>query len=118
MQDTPGKSVDRTRVTLLMLLSISMVSSASVLIKMSASDALVITFWRTLYGAIMMASIGAVKGDLSEFRGPVLKKNWVWLVLIGFILSLHFSTWFASLKLTNGSHHYRDSIYGDSWRVS
>ncbi len=100
MQDISGKSVDRTRVTLLLLLSISMVSSASVLIKMSASDALVITFWRTLYGAIMMASIGAAKGDLSEFRGPVLRKNWVWLVLIGFILSLHFSTWFTSLKLT------------------
>lgn len=91
----------RTQVILLLILSVSMVSSASIFIRLSTSPPLVIVFWRTLYGAILMASIGAVRRDLSALRKPMVKQNWYWLVAIGITLSLHFSTWFQSLFMTS-----------------
>lgn len=88
------------QVVLLLILAISMVSSASILIRLSESPPLVIVFWRTLYGAIFMASIGVFRRDLSAVRGTTFRRNWKWLVLIGVVLSFHFSTWFQSLFLT------------------
>ncbi|MHA2024438.1 MAG: DMT family transporter [Candidatus Thorarchaeota archaeon] len=94
------ESSSKTQVILLLILSVSMVSSASIFIRLSTSPPLVIVFWRTLYGAILMASIGAVRRDLSALRRPVVRENWHWLVAIGITLSLHFSTWFQSLFMT------------------
>ena len=101
-----GSLVDEStsvpRVILLLVLSVSMVSSASILILLSESPPLVIVFWRTLYGAIFMASIGLVRRDFSRIGENVhLRRNWRWLVLIGITLSLHFSTWFQSLTMTS-----------------
>jgi drug/metabolite transporter (DMT)-like permease len=96
------ESTSVLRVILLLVLSVSMVSSASILILLSESPPLVIVFWRTLYGSIFMASIGLARRDFSGMRSnPVLRKNWRWLVLIGITLSLHFSTWFQSLTMTS-----------------
>lgn len=47
-----------------------------------------------------MASIGAVRKDSYAFRGPLMKKNWKWLIGIGVVLAFHFSTWFTSLFMT------------------
>jgi len=47
-----------------------------------------------------MASIGAVRKDNHAYKGPLMKKNWIWLVGIGVVLAFHFSTWFTSLFLT------------------
>ncbi len=88
------------RVVVLLLLSVSMVSSASILIRLSTSPPLVIVFWRTLLGAVVMASVGLVRGDHRNFDRARLSESWAWLVLIGVILCAHFSTWFTSLFLT------------------
>ncbi len=88
------------KVVILLLLSVSMVSSASILIRFSVSPPLVIVFWRTLFGAIIMACAGIARGDHKSYSSDVLHANWKWLVLIGAILSLHFSTWFTSLFMT------------------
>ena len=88
------------RVVLLLMLSVSMVSSASILIRHSVSDPLVIVFWRTFYGALVMATIGLLKGDFRSNRTGEVRARLPWLVLIGVILSLHFSTWFISLFMT------------------
>ena len=90
----------RPQIVLLLILSVSMVSSASILIRFSQSDPLVIVFWRTLFGAIVMASLGAIRKDGHAFRGPLMKKNWYWLMGIGVVLAFHFSTWFTSLFMT------------------
>jgi len=95
-----GKAL-RLRVVLLLVLSVSMVSSASILIKLSVSQSLVKVFWRTLYGAVFMVLIGAIHKDLSAFRGPFVRSNWRWLVFTGVMLSLHFSAWFTSLTMTS-----------------
>ncbi|MHA2140945.1 MAG: DMT family transporter [Candidatus Thorarchaeota archaeon] len=92
-----------SRTILLLVLAVSMVSSASILIRFTnpiLSPPLVIVFWRTLYGSIIMASVGAARGDLKAFRGPQIKATWFWLAAIGVVLSLHFSTWFTSLFMT------------------
>jgi len=47
-----------------------------------------------------MASIGLAHGDYAAYRGQQMKRTWGWLVLIGIVLSLHFSTWFTSLFMT------------------
>lgn len=91
----------RLRIVSLLLLSVSMVSSASILIRFSTSPPLVKVFWRTLYGSMIMASVGAFRGNLAAFRGPVLKNTWHWLLFIGMMLSLHFSAWFISLSMTS-----------------
>ena len=95
------ESTSKLKVVLLLILSVSMVSSASILILVSTSPSLVKVFWRTLYGAMFMAIIGVVRGDLSALRKPQVRNNWHWLAGIGVILSLHFSTWFQSLEMTS-----------------
>ena len=67
---------------------------------MSTSPPLVKVFWRTLYGSVIMASVGAVRGNLSAFRGSAFRDSWRWLLFIGVMLSLHFSAWFVSLSMT------------------
>ena len=94
-------STSRVKVILLLILSVSMVSSASVLIIASTSPSLVKVFWRTLYGSLFMAMIGATRGDFSALKKPVVRDNLHWLAGIGVILSLHFSTWFQSLEMTS-----------------
>ncbi|NHI83675.1 MAG: hypothetical protein EAX81_05180 [Candidatus Thorarchaeota archaeon] len=91
------QTTNRSKVLPLLVLSVSMVSSASVLIKFSVSPPLVIVFWRTLLGAILMASVGAIRGDFARTRIAQVKRTWPWLVAIGAVLSFHFSTWFTSL---------------------
>ncbi|MCF2136068.1 MAG: DMT family transporter [Candidatus Thorarchaeota archaeon] len=88
------------RVVLLLLLSVSMVSSASILIRFSTSPPLVIVFWRTLLGAAVMGGIGLARGDHRTYSSDLLHDNWKWLIFIGVVLSLHFSTWFTSLFMT------------------
>ncbi|MGY5880483.1 MAG: DMT family transporter [Candidatus Thorarchaeota archaeon] len=95
------ESTSKLKVVLLLVLSVSMVSSASILILASTSPSLVKVFWRTLYGALFMAVIGAARGDLSALRTPKVRNNLHWLAGIGVILSLHFSTWFQSLEMTS-----------------
>lgn len=88
------------RILIIIVFAVCMVSSASILIRYSYSPPLVIVFWRTLYGALIMASLGLVRKDMHAIRSPAVRKNWYWLIGIGIILALHFSTWFTSLFLT------------------
>lgn len=93
-------SSSRRQIIPLLILSVTMVSSASILILFSTSHPFVIVFWRTLYGAIFMASIGALRGDFESLKKAVTKENYYWLAAIGITLSLHFCTWFQSLTMT------------------
>jgi len=100
MQPLSDEDAGSPRVVLLLVLSVTMVSSASILIRFSVSPPLVIVFWRTLYGSIVMATLGLVRRDYTAYRGQQMKRTWGWLVIIGIVLSLHFSTWFTSLFMT------------------
>ncbi|MBD3406703.1 MAG: EamA family transporter [Candidatus Lokiarchaeota archaeon] len=93
------EDINRFQIILLLILSVSMVSSASILIRFSTSNPLVIVFWRTLFGGVLMASAGLARNDFRKSY-PIVRKRWKWLLVIGVILSLHFSFWFTSLFLT------------------
>ena len=93
-------SSSKRQVIPLLILSVSMVSSASILILFSSSHPFVIVFWRTFYGAIFMTLIGVANGDFKKIKQSVTRENWYWLVAIGVTLSLHFCTWFQSLTMT------------------
>lgn len=93
-------SSSKRQVIPLLVLSVSMVSSASILIRFSLSHPFVIVFWRTLFGSIFMATIGLLRGDFKKLKQLITKDNWHWLVAIGITLSLHFCTWFQSLFMT------------------
>ena len=94
------ESTSKKQIIPLLFLSISMVSSASILILFSTSHPFVIVFWRVLYGAILMASIGLVRGDFKKLKQLINRENYCWLTAIGITLSLHFCTWFQSLFMT------------------
>ena len=94
------ESTSKKQIIPLLFLSVSMVSSASILILFSTSHPFVIVFWRVLYGAILMASIGLVRGDFKKLKQLINKENYYWLIAIGITLSLHFCTWFQSLFMT------------------
>ena len=93
-------SSSKRQIIPLLFLSVSMVSSASILILFSNSHPFVIVFWRVLYGAIFMATIGAIRGDFKKLNQLITRDNYYWLVAIGITLSLHFCTWFQSLRMT------------------
>ncbi len=93
-------SSSKRQIIPLLILSVTMVSSASILILFSSSHAFVKVFWRTMYGSIFMAVIGVVRGDFKTIRQSITKENYYWLVAIGITLSLHFCTWFQSLSMT------------------
>ena len=94
-------SSSKRQVIPLLILSVSMVSSASILILFSASHPFVIVFWRTLYGAVFMATIGMIRGDFKALKQLLTRENRHWLIAIGITLSLHFCTWFQSLFMTS-----------------
>jgi drug/metabolite transporter (DMT)-like permease len=94
-------SSSKRQIIPLLFLSVSMVSSASILILFSTSHPFVIVFWRVLYGAIFMASIGVIRGDFKKLKQLVTRENYYWLAAIGITLSLHFCTWFQSLFMTS-----------------
>ncbi len=100
MSETRLENRVTLRVVLLLLLSVTMVSSASILVKLSQSHALVIVFWRTLLGSGIMVSAGLVRHHHKQARNTVNHGNLRWLLLVGLILALHFYTWFTSLSLT------------------
>ncbi|MEM2142762.1 MAG: DMT family transporter [Candidatus Thorarchaeota archaeon] len=93
----PGEYTINVRVVALLVLSVSMVSSASILISSSSSSPLVIVFWRTIVASAIMFSIGAVRGDHRRFVVRDKSRDLLWIVLIGVVLSFHFCTWFSSL---------------------
>ncbi|MGY5859660.1 MAG: DMT family transporter [Candidatus Thorarchaeota archaeon] len=94
------ESTSKKQIIPLLFLSVSMVSSASILILFSTSHPFVIVFWRVLYGALFMASIGVVRGDFKKLKRLITRENYYWLIAIGITLSLHFCTWFQSLFMT------------------
>lgn len=47
-----------------------------------------------------MASLGVVRKDGHALKGPIMKRNWPWIIAVGVVLAFHFSTWFSSLFMT------------------
>lgn len=71
------------------------ISSASILIRLTEADPLAITFWRLLIATLLTLSAARVSG-----RGIKIGGWWPLAALAGAFLSVHFTTWIASLFYT------------------
>jgi drug/metabolite transporter (DMT)-like permease len=85
--------------SLFLLLPIGMiaVSTASIFIKLCDAPAIIIATYRMLFASLMLVPFA---GYRKVWKGWSLDEMG-WLMLSGFLLSLHFAFWIASLKYTS-----------------
>jgi drug/metabolite transporter (DMT)-like permease len=72
------------------------ISGASILIKLSTADPLVIGFYRLAFTVLIL-----LVPFLLQKRAPIARRDVVLSSLSGLFLAAHFATWFFSLKLTS-----------------
>jgi drug/metabolite transporter (DMT)-like permease len=86
---------------ILLLISVISVSFAAILIVTINAHPLTISFYRMLFTTLIIFFIFiSNKKSLNEFK-TIKLKNFIYMMIIGFVLALHFSLWITSLKLTS-----------------
>jgi drug/metabolite transporter (DMT)-like permease len=86
---------------ILLILSVISVSFAAILIVTIDAHPLTISFYRMLFTTlIIFVILISNKKSLNELKTITLK-NFLFMIVIGFVLALHFSFWITSLKLTS-----------------
>ncbi|MFX0086316.1 MAG: DMT family transporter [Candidatus Hodarchaeota archaeon] len=77
------------------------VSGAAILVRFCSSSAIIIAFWRLFFALIFLFPFTLKHGIRNQFK-PLLNWNYLRIfILSGFFLSLHFFSWFLSLKYTS-----------------
>jgi drug/metabolite transporter (DMT)-like permease len=72
------------------------VSTSGALIAYAAAPALAIAFWRNALASAALAPV-----TLATRRAELGTHKWLWSVLAGLALAVHFGTWVPSVKLTS-----------------
>ncbi len=83
---------------LALAVGIAAVSTASILIRFSDSNPLIIAGYRMVFASLLMLALSI--GSLSQFTGLSSREKTV-LLLSGVSLAVHFGTWTASLEYTS-----------------
>lgn len=84
---------------LALAVAIIAVSSSGALIAFAAAPALAIAFWRNALAVGVLAPVSLTRRR-AELIGLRQGRAWVWCVLAGAALAVHFGTWVPSVKLT------------------
>ena len=87
----------RSPAHLVLFLGVAAVSSAAVLIREADAPALVIAAYRLGLAALPMGALAVATGR----RGASRAGLWMWPILAGGFLALHFGFWIASLQQTS-----------------
>jgi len=87
----------RPSAQLVLFIGVAAVSSAAVLIREADAPALVIAAYRLGLAALPTGALALATGRDRAFRGGL----WVWPLLAGAFLALHFGFWIASLQQTS-----------------
>lgn len=75
------------------------VSTASIMIRLSQSPVIVIAFWRVTLSAVFLLPTLGMRSVRHQFRAVISKPKIIgWQFAAGFFLSLHFLSWFQSVK--------------------
>ncbi|MFQ5892600.1 MAG: DMT family transporter [Candidatus Methanofastidiosia archaeon] len=82
-----------------LFLGILAVSFASILIRLSDAPPLVIATFRLGLAGFLMLGFTVFKGEVRELK--VKRKDFAALILAGFFLAIHFSSWITSLSYTS-----------------
>ena len=88
--------MNNTRVSLVMFLSITAISTAAILVRLLPDmHPIAIALWRTGIAALILAPTWPRAGSVRPSGSRL-----TWTIIAGLCLALHFWTWFASLQLT------------------
>ncbi|RLL42132.1 DMT family transporter [Oceanobacillus piezotolerans] len=83
-----------------LIIGVISVSTSAVLVKLAAeAPTAIIGFYRLFLATLIMAPI-ILTNYRHEFR-LIQKKNWIFIILAGVFLALHFILWFESLNYTS-----------------
>lgn len=85
------------RLLFLLPIGIMAISTASIFIKLCEAPALVIAAYRMSLASLILLPLAGYKRIWREWNG----KEFIWIILSGLFLSLHFTFWIASLKFTS-----------------
>ena len=83
------------------ILAILAVSTAAILIKISSSHPLTISFWRLFIAWLILLPFAIM--DIKNSRFRFQRKQILQLALVGLFLALHFGTWIWSFEFTKVS---------------
>jgi len=89
------------KASIALFISILSVSIASILIVSCTASALLISFYRMLFTTLIILSILLVKKRYFDELFQISKKQYLMMIVIGFILAVHFAFWVTSLKMTS-----------------
>ncbi len=87
--------------TIALFLSVLCVSSAAVIIVSCSAPALLISLYRMIFTTILIIPFILAKKYYRMELKSLSKKSLLFLILIGFILAVHFTLWITSLKMTS-----------------
>jgi len=84
-----------------MFIAVLSVSAAAVIIVSCSAPALLISLYRMIFTTLLILPFIIVKGCYRKELLGLSRRSLIFLVLIGFILAVHFTLWITSLKLTS-----------------
>jgi len=91
----------KTKGQLSLAIAIIAVSGAAIFIRFCSSSAVIIAFWRLFFSVIFLIPFILQQEIRAQFR-PLFRWKYICLFFLsGFFLSLHFFSWFQSLKYTS-----------------
>ncbi|MGQ9777594.1 MAG: DMT family transporter [Thermodesulfobacteriota bacterium] len=85
------------RLLSLLLIGIMAISTASIFIKLCEAPALVIAAYRMSLASLILLPLAGYKRIWRGWN----RKEFIWIILSGLFLGLHFTFWIASLKFTS-----------------
>jgi drug/metabolite transporter (DMT)-like permease len=89
----------QVRVYLILGLAVGVISTASILVKLAEAPAIIIAAYRLGIAGFFVVPLALMR------RGSELKalsvRDWLWALLSGTFLALHFFTWISSLQYTS-----------------
>jgi len=90
--------VKKTNVYLILLLGVLGVSFSAIFIKSTKAPSNIIAFYRMVMTFFLFLPVTLVTGrdEIKSIKG----RDYLWCILSGFFLALHFITWITSLKYT------------------
>jgi drug/metabolite transporter (DMT)-like permease len=83
-----------------MLVSVSAVSTASILIRLTEAPPLAIATWRLLLSTLMLLPFFIHRGGFAKLQA-MGGRDLIALVLVGVTLAVHFASWITSLSYTS-----------------
>ena len=85
---------------LVMLVSVSAVSTASILIRLTAAPPMAIATWRLVLSTLMLLPFFAWSGGFDKIRA-MGRRDLLALAGVGVALAVHFASWITSLSYTS-----------------